>query len=234
MQTYITITGRDMYINGVYVTAPVYNSSDSTQDKIKSFAQLPHGWDDGHGGPIPEKTLRTARAWNTFLKESGFSDLDAFPGGDNEVVVAGSLGDHYVEVIIENDGKISVAIDYRRKQESYHPNLSKDDAAQVVRDLVRGLWSASAYFTQINIIPNNANLLEVHSGTSRVGFQLWSGTASPGPAALLPTTSANIINAIPALSENLQYSGNLIPMPFLQGMWLNKSRRIREMIATTT
>ena len=42
--------------------------------------------------------------------------------------------------------------------------------------------SASAYFTQINIIPNNANLLEVHSGTSKVGFQLWSGTASAGPA----------------------------------------------------
>jgi hypothetical protein len=234
MQTYATIIGREMYINGVYVTAPVYNSGDNTEDKIKSFAQLPQGWDFGHGGPIPEKTLRAARAWNTFLKESGFGDVDAFPGGGKEVVVVGSLGDHYVEVIIENDGAVSVAVDYKHKQESYYPNLSVNDAAQVVRELVRGLWSASVCFTQISIIPNNTNLLEVHSGTSTAGFQLWSGTASSGPATPLRTTSGNIINAIPALSENLQYSGNLIPTPFLPGMWSNKSRQIREMSATMT
>ena len=70
---------------------------DSTEEKIRSFSRLPHGWDYGRGGPIPERTLRAARAWNSFLNQVGLRDTDAFPGGAGEVVVAAGSGDHYIE-----------------------------------------------------------------------------------------------------------------------------------------
>src|ERR1700683_3178244 len=159
--SYINVIGRDVYINGVPVSAILAEANDGTEEKIKSFATLARGWDYGRGGPIPEKTLREARAWNAILKENGFGDIDAFPGGDNEVIVAGSLGAYYVEAIIENDGKVSIAIDYRRKQTGYFPNLLPDDAEQVVKSLVSEIWSASVYFTPISTIQSNVNLLEL-------------------------------------------------------------------------
>jgi hypothetical protein len=231
--SYINIIGRDMYINGVPVNTGVAQVNDGTEEKIKSFATLPRGWDYGRGGPIPEKTLREARAWNAILRENGLDDIDAFPGGDNEVVVAGSLGDYYVEAIVENDGKVSIAIDYKRKQTGYFPNLSPDDAEQIVKSLVREIWSASVYFTPISTIQSNVSLLELPSVTLTEGFLLWIGNVSAGRETLLLNTYANTISATQVSLESHQFSGNLTRTPFLPGIWSNKLRRSREISATT-
>ena len=235
MAAYIHATDQHVYIYAVAANVPSIEYSDDAEEKIKSFATLPRGWDYGHGGPIPEKTLRSARAWNVLLRDVGFTDTDAFPGGANEVVVAGSCGDHYVEVIVEPGGLISVAYDYKRKQAFYKPNLSEDEAEQIVRALARGLWSASDYFTRISITRNSASSLDLLSGTSPAAYPLLSGTVYDSQVNLLRTMSGNTTSATPGLWGNLPYSGNLTPAsPFLPGMWSNRSPRIQEIFATMT
>ena len=205
-----------------------------TEEKIKSFAGLPRGWDYGHGGPIPERTLRAARAWNILLQSIGFSGTDAFPGGANEVVVAADSGDHYLEVIVEPDGTISIAYDYQHKQKLYKSHLSEDAAEEIVRALARGLWSASDYFTLISTTQNNVSSPDLLSGTLMVDYPWSAGIAFNNLETRSVNTFDNTINAIQGSWGSRPYSGNLTPTPFLPGIWSNRLRRIQEISATMT
>jgi hypothetical protein len=231
---YLNVTNRNLYFHGVTVNVPSYDLFDGTEDKIKSFAQLARGWDYGNGGPIPEGTLRKARAWNTLLKEVGFSETDAFPGGGYEVVVAGSIGEHYVEIIVEPSDRISIAYDHKGRQQFYKANLSESEAEQAMGSLVRGLWSASDYFTRISTTQNNISSPELLFATWTVDYRSLSGTAFNNLEILSEPTSGSTINAFPELWANHLYSGNLTQTPFQPDTLFSRSRLIRGMLATTT
>lgn len=132
------------------VVSITLNTPTETEKKISSFATLHNGWDYGRGGPISQVTLDAAFEWNRFLRAHGFLETDAFPGSDGEVVLAAGYGDHYLEIIIEPDGKISVAYDYQGKQELYRPNMTPPEATGVILQLVGQIWNISAYFTPIS------------------------------------------------------------------------------------
>jgi hypothetical protein len=152
------------------------NINMSTDDKIASFAELPEGWDYGKGAPIPQETLESAFAWNSFLRAHNFFETDAFPGSDGEVVVATGYGNHYLEIIIEPDGRISVAYDVKGKQEQYFPNLSLSDALTALLKIVGQIWNVSAYYTQINSTGEQASSLGLHFETqNRTGVYRWLG-----------------------------------------------------------
>src|SRR5258708_2340605 len=108
----------------VYIGRTAIWAVPNVEQKIASFARLAKGWDYGRGGPIPEKTRTLAMWWNQFLRTQGAWDADAFAGSDGEIVLATSLGDHYLEIIIEADDTASVAYDLKHKQQFFRPHLS--------------------------------------------------------------------------------------------------------------
>ena len=135
-----------------------------TNATINSFARLPRGWDFGRGGPIPERTLALARAWNSFLQGCGFGKIEAFPG-EEEVLLAVSDGDHYFEIIIESDHTISVAYDFQRRQVFYRPRMSERKALEAVAEIMGRKWSASGYFTRVDTTSGSTNLHVLRFGT---------------------------------------------------------------------
>jgi hypothetical protein len=139
------VVGRAIYIADHYT-----QSLSSTAKRIMSFSRLPDGWDYGAGGPIPEHTLQLALTWENRLRRLGFLQINASPGGGGEVAIGAGLGDHYIEIIVEDDDTISVAYDFRGKQEFYYLRMIEADAHQILLELVGQIWSASTLYTQSN------------------------------------------------------------------------------------
>jgi hypothetical protein len=200
-----------------YITGVTYSLSD-TDRKIASFANLRPGWDYGSGGPIPVETRDLALAWNYFLKSLGFLDTDAFPGSDGEVIVAAGYGDHYFEVIIEPNHTISVGYDFKNKQVLYKPQMSPEDAAQLVLQLTgRGeTWNLSDYFTRINLAKNDADLVGQLLGTPRpmATYRSWTSHVLTDQELQSASMYENTSPAILASWENPQFFGNLNPIYF--------------------
>src|SRR5262245_7014697 len=75
----------------------------SIGEKLDSFADLEKGWDYGTGATIPNERIRAAKVWCRLLEVLGCPRLDASPGSDGEISVAGGFDDHHIEIIVESD-----------------------------------------------------------------------------------------------------------------------------------
>src|SRR5690348_17679722 len=94
------------------------NITNATQRKIDSFSSLKPGWNYGQGGPISKITRDRATTWLRFVNWLGFSRTNAIPGVNDDIVVSSGIGEHYIEVVIEGDGSISVIYSIGRRRVS--------------------------------------------------------------------------------------------------------------------
>lgn len=74
----------------------------TTENKIRSFLELPIGWRYGFGGPISENNVIMALTLCNKIINLGF-DADAFPSPDGEILLTGYHGNEYITVMIYND-----------------------------------------------------------------------------------------------------------------------------------
>jgi hypothetical protein len=179
-------------------------------DKIDSFAALQKGWDYAAGEPIPTDRTRAAKVWVSFLEFLGFSNLDASPGSDGEISVAGSFGDHYLEIIVEADDKsISIAYDFEGKQKFYKLKMPFIEALASIMDVMGEIWNASTLYTQGNITLANVSGFGLHSGTTRDPYQFSPAHASTNLALLLASTPATTMAPTWGYVANHQFGGGL-------------------------
>jgi len=193
-------------VSGVGIPA-----DDDVHRTIDSFGILPKGWDYGRGGPIPEKTLQTARSWAVSLRLLGFVDLEPYPG-EQEVLLAISDGDHYFEVIIEADDTITVTYSFKRKQVFYRPHRTEKEAWQSVFDIMVRKWSASGYFIPVDTTRGRAGLraLRFATPTATELYPLLTGLVSKPQDVPLVNTFDTIMESTRMWSGSLQSFGNLI------------------------
>jgi hypothetical protein len=187
-----------------------------TEDKITSFATLAEGWDYGRGGAIAKPTIETAVQWNSFLRLLGFLETDAFPGGDGEVAITAGYGIHHLEIIVEPDLTISIAYDHRGKQKLYLRSLAAPEATWAISRIAGEIWSASDYYTPINMTHEQESSQDLPSGTRRqMGhFQSLEWTAFNKAARRSAPTSDNSIWEFPGLWGIHPSSGGLNPAFF--------------------
>jgi len=142
----------------------------STPVKILSFGDLEVGWHYGEGGPIDSQTITAALEiyWQFFLAE--FDDTDAFPGVDGEIMVTAYRGNHYVEVIVENDGTMSLS--YEFEDVEMFPPLEHRPAKEIkqkVAEVAREIWSTSAFYTMTTLT----------LGRSKIASKVWHSKTPP-------------------------------------------------------
>lgn len=182
-------------------------------ETINSFTALSIGWDYGRGGPVSDDVRGAAIKWAKYLEKQGFSNLDASPGNNNEIILASSTGDHYFELIVQEAGVSSLAYDYKRKQVFFHRGLSEDETKALLAEIEARIWSASDYFIQINTMRRSVNLIDLHFPTVTNFYQLWTGTAYKFQEPQLPITFESTIRNLKVSPGNLQSFGSLIPLP---------------------
>jgi hypothetical protein len=106
----------------VHIAGPT--SSAATAKKIREFSALPRGWYYGMGtGPSP-RTIHIALAYLSALMVYGFSETDAFPGGDGEIMITAYSNSHCIEVTVDVDTTFTVSHQDGKESRFYEPGLS--------------------------------------------------------------------------------------------------------------
>jgi hypothetical protein len=147
------------------------------ESKINSFADLQPGWDYGSGDAPSENTRNLAIQWSRRLVFLGLSKTNAMPGSEGQISVSGSLANHYIEIIINPDGTVSLDYDIDRKQESYIPNMSTIEAITKLREIMGQAWNALTIFTQGNTIQRTISGADSRLPTIADRYQLLSADA---------------------------------------------------------
>jgi hypothetical protein len=185
---------------------------DPISSTIDSFGKLPTGWAYGRGGAIPERTLKLAHKWCATLRLQGYDNIEPFPG-DEEVLLAVSDGDHYFELIVEADGTVSIAYDYRRRQVFYRSHMTEEETLKTISEMKGRKWSASDFYIRVDTTRRSTNLhgslLETQALTEH--YLLWIGTAFGRQGAPSPTISGTTTENTQLWFGSPQSFGNLIP-----------------------
>lgn len=192
-----------------------------TAAKILSFADFPVGWHYGEGAPIERQIIDTALDIFWRLSMLGFDETNAFPGIYGEVMVTAYRGAHYVELIAEADGSVSVLYE-RNDEEIYneeHLEFSRAlELLQKISEEIRAgeTWSTSDFYTQTILTPTPIRIASRAwlSGTQVVAYPLSSGTALITGAATF-ASMPDTFTPITSQGSHL-YSGNLIDRYYRQ------------------
>jgi hypothetical protein len=125
-----------------------------TASKILSFEDLPIGWHYGEGGPITESVIGTALDIYWRLSSFGFEDTDAFPGTYGEIMVTAYRGHHYIELIVETDGTVSVCYERGGEDVYSEEHLEFGRALDMLKKISEEIWAEEIWSTSDSSIRN--------------------------------------------------------------------------------
>jgi len=114
-----------------------------TEQKLVSFTQLETGWHYGRGAPISELMLSRAFAAYLELMLVGFSQTDAFPCPDGDVLVTGYRRDHYVGVTVHQDATFSFVHEVGDKECCELDNCSLSELKRALLKVSEEIWGSS-------------------------------------------------------------------------------------------
>ena len=155
--------------------------SSPAADKIMAFAQLPKGWDYGQGDPIAQEVMNKALAWEGFFSIRGWI-TNAGPGTDGEIAVSAILGESRIEVIVEADGTLTIAYDFKNRRVLYEPRLLVQEAQRRILEIVEQSWNAFVYLTPKNTTRTPRSGSIQHFGTHpKTGLYLLSMVNASNP-----------------------------------------------------
>ena len=177
------------------------------EQKIRSFGSLPVGWRYGEGGPLQRSSIEQAIGICRLLYQHGLTHLDAFAGADGELMVAAYQDPHYIEMLIEGDGTITVIQEDDRRILAQHERLPKDMALRSIRDIAKAICSTSDLSTPVNMIELKSASLAWLSSLQPMGESLsFKAIALPGQEAKSAPTPTGTI--APEYIRSLSSSGN--------------------------
>lgn len=203
--TIFRFAGGETLIDVETVSTPFGVEVDPTEAKIEEFSYLPGGWHYGEGVAPTRKMVNQAVGWSKIIKSFGFPKTDAFPGVDGEIMVTGYLGQHYVELLIE-EGSVTLTYESAGKEVACFENVTPSKAFEELQRIAGGIWNTSGYSIQ--------NILTVNSPSSRAWRSKTPGVGLPSfntPAWTQPEPQSANTFAVTILTsaENRQFSGSL-------------------------
>lgn len=135
-----------------------------TEEKIKSFAELPSDW--FYGVETPGYTPEVINSLICINKEAirkGFYETDAFPGTNGELMITVCHDTHYLEFIVEADVSISYYHEVENTVIDTQEDMTIDQALIHLDELRKATWNLSEYSTDNIIIEEESVLQASHS-----------------------------------------------------------------------
>lgn len=123
-------------------------TASQTPEKIRSFRKLPVGWHYGDGGPIENSVIQRSIYLYWSMIWRGVVRTDAFAGADGEILLTAYHGEHYLGIVIEQDGKMTFRHEFKDEEKTYIEvdNLSEMESA--IGEAVKW-WNTYDFFIQI-------------------------------------------------------------------------------------
>ena len=179
-----------------YTSLDIFLSGESTEDKIRSFRQLPEGWHYGEGGPPAQRTVTRALAILKAAHSYGFLWADAFPGIEGEIRVTAYEGPHYLEFTVAADRRITFVRELDNVEVACEENLSLGQAKSMLHQMADQIWSLSDLLAQGTSINRDSVSRAGRSRTqARTGVAEYlssTRSVSPGQVSLHVNTSGAI------------------------------------------
>ncbi len=155
---------------------------DGVQGKIRSFGELPDGWDFGAGRASPPGVVEEARKIYQLGKSLGL-EADAFPGLDGEISVAFYAQEHTVEVRVNTDlsldlvHEIGIGVDYQ--QSPYIKPVETNFIASYLTLLVQQVrvWNSSGLSILQDMIQGGNGSRVIPFPTGAAPFQFLTQSA---------------------------------------------------------
>lgn len=172
MKTINTIQDFVLEDQHLYPVKIIYDivSQDAISNKIRSFANLPEGWDFGVGTHPSPKMIRKAleiERWGSFFHLK----TNAFPGTDGEISITFYCKDESVDVTINLD--LSYTVTYEKgigvayDQVAYEENVKLATVLNFLNRLSCTRWRSSEDFLEPSTIPNSGDFEVTPSKTPR-------------------------------------------------------------------
>ena len=123
-----------------------------TERKIRSFRELPQGWRYGEGVPFTQDALDRAVSLHRVALQLGFTDTDAFPGANGEIMLAIYAAQHCLEFTLEIDTSITYVHEQNDREVCYQEELTPQQAIARIEELKNELWMQSGSSTKATTI----------------------------------------------------------------------------------
>ena len=151
----MNIFGSEAYFFGRPLAAS------KTLEKIKSFSSLPVGWNYGEGGPIQVSVIQRAidLYWTIVLQ--GVVSTDACAGDDGEILLTAYNGEHYLGIVIEQDGKMTFRHEFNDEDMKY---IEADNISEIKKAIGEAVlwWNTYGFFIQRTSSMNVIDLMSYH------------------------------------------------------------------------
>jgi hypothetical protein len=109
--------------------------TNSTIEKIQSFGNFTQGWSFGEGVPFAPSILLKAMQLIKTAYALGFTETDAFPGLNGEVMGTIYLGQDYWEFTLEPDEMLTFIYEKDNKTIFYEEGLPFECAASRITNI---------------------------------------------------------------------------------------------------
>lgn len=107
------------------------------EDKIQGFKKLPAGWHFGEGIAAHPVAVGHAIALAREAAKLGYTNIDAFPGSDGEVMVCAHFGRHRLDLTCETDGTVFFWHGDGREEPAYEEGMSLPSVAIKLSEISR-------------------------------------------------------------------------------------------------
>lgn len=134
----------------------------NTHRKINSFSDLPIGWHFGKGIKPEQSTINNAISLNEKSFEIGFNLTDSFPGIDGEIQLSAYSKNLDIEMIIENNGNISMTGESNNILQFIYENLTIEQVLINLENLRGKIWTSSIYYTSSTMNRQKEDFVNSH------------------------------------------------------------------------
>jgi hypothetical protein len=121
---------------------------DAVVAKIHSFEVLPRGWYCGQGEPISGAAAVAAQQIAALAIMSGFT-ADAFPGPENDILIALRRNNQYYEITASADSTISYFLEVDEAEIDSDENQPVETIISKLKEGDEFVWSTTASFIPV-------------------------------------------------------------------------------------
>jgi hypothetical protein len=140
-------------------------AGERTANKIRSLRAFEDGWHYGSGAAPSEETVAECIRIHSTMIAIGLRETDAFPGIDGEILLTAYYGLHYIEVLVEIDGLVTITREINDAVISRKADLNEASCREELVRVAGDIWKPFAsYIFDTSIIRGGA-LQAWHSRT---------------------------------------------------------------------
>jgi len=179
-------------------------------NKIDGFECLNAGWCYGEGLPFDKAMINYAKQIAFALLESGFSQIDAFPGLGGEIRVTAYHKKHYIEFTLEEKNSVTYLHEAGGIEKEYIENLDLAGCFSVIKRLSKICASYELYIkTTMTPDLDVSKVLRFDLRQVMEAFQFSNMIALSQPVAKFATTSTFSTHTS---ADNHPFTGSSMPV----------------------